>query len=72
MRKTFKLDEIDCASCALKLERAIRRVDGVQDASINFMMQRLTLEAADERFEEVLDRVVRLTADLEPDCEIRR
>ena len=32
MRKVFKLDEIDCAVCAGKLEDAIKKLDGVQDA----------------------------------------
>ena len=72
MRKSFRLDEIDCATCALKLEDSIRRLDGVDDAKVNFMTQKLTLTAADDAFDEVLDRVVKLTADLEPDCEILR
>ena len=43
MRKVFKLDEIDCAVCAGKLEEAIKKLDGVQDAKINFLTQKLTL-----------------------------
>lgn len=72
MVRHFKLDEIDCANCARKLEDAIKKVDGVQDASVNFMMQKLTLTAADEEFDEVFERVVKLTAKIEPDCEIIR
>ncbi|OUO35200.1 cation transporter [Olsenella sp. An290] len=72
MRKSFRLDEIDCATCALKLEDSIRRLDGVDDAKVNFMTQKLTLTAADERFAEVLERVVALVAKVEPDCEIVR
>lgn len=72
MRKTFKLDEIDCASCAQKLQDAICKLDGVEKATVNFLTQKLTLTAADDRFDEVLDRVVALTADIEPDCEILR
>ncbi len=70
MQKKYKLSEIDCANCALKLEDAIKGVEGVQDASVNFLTQKLTLVADDEVFSEVLDRVVALTAKLEPDCEI--
>ena len=72
MRKSFKLDEIDCANCARKLQDAICRLDGVEAASVNFMTQKLTLTAADERFDEVLERVVGLVAQVEPDCEIVR
>ena len=72
MRKTYKLDEIDCANCAQKLEDAICRLDSVEAARVNFMTQKLTLAAADERFDAVLDDVVALVADMEPDCEVIR
>ena len=72
MRKVFKLDEIDCAVCAGKLEDAIKKLDGVQGAKINFLTQKLTLEADDDNFDAVLDAVVKLTAEIEPDCEILR
>ena len=58
--------------CAGKLEDAIKKLDGVTDAKVNFLTQKLTLEAADEAFENVLESVVKLTADIEPDCEIVR
>ena len=70
MRKTFKLDEIDCANCARKLEDAIKAVEGVDDARVNFLTQKLTLVAADDRFQEVRDRVIALVAKVEPDCEV--
>ncbi|WP_306792652.1 metalloregulator ArsR/SmtB family transcription factor [Collinsella ureilytica] len=70
MRKTFKLDEIDCAACAAKLEEDLAAVDGVQKVSINFMTQKLALEAAESSFNEVLDRVIDRIAELEPDCAV--
>lgn len=70
MRKVFKLDEIDCAVCAGKLEDAIKKLNGVEDAKINFLTQKLTLVADDTDFDTVLDAVVKLTASIEPDCEI--
>ncbi len=72
MRKSFRLDEIDCANCARKLQDALGRLDGVDEVSVNFMTQKLTLCAADGRFDEMLDRVVARTAEIEPDCEIVR
>ncbi len=72
MRKSFKLDEIDCANCALKLEDAIKKIDGVDDAKVNFLTQKLTLSAADDRFDAVLDDVIALVAKVEPDCEVLR
>lgn len=72
MRKTFKLDEIDCANCARKLQEELAKLDGVDAVSVNFMTQKLTLSAADDRFDDVLGRVVALAAKIEPDCEIIR
>ena len=72
MRKSFKLDEIDCANCARELQEGLAKLDGVKDVQVNFMTQKLTLEADDDQFDAVLDRVVDYTADAEPDCEILR
>ena len=72
MRKSFKLDEIDCANCARELQDELARLDGVKFVSVNFMTQKLTLEADDAEFDEVLERVIDFTADAEPDCEILR
>lgn len=72
MRKSYKLDEIDCANCARELEEKICGVAGVKSASVNFMTQKLILEADDAEFDDVLERVVKLTAEVEPDCEILR
>ena len=70
MKKQFKLDEIDCANCARELQEELAKLEGVKSVSVNFMTQKLTLEADDTEFDEVLDRVVEFTADAEPDCEI--
>ena len=72
MRKSFKLDEIDCANCARKLQDELARLDGVDAVSVNFLTQKLTLSAADERFDDVFERVVALVTRVEPDCEIIR
>ena len=72
MKKKFKLDEVDCANCAAKMEEAIKKIDGVKDANVNFMTQKLTLEADDDRFEEILEEAARVIAKVEPDCEIIR
>lgn len=72
MRKSFKLDEIDCANCANKLQDALTKLDGVDSVSVNFLTQKLTLSAADDRFDEVLESVIKLTSEIEPDCEIIR
>ena len=70
MKKQYKLDEIDCANCARELQDELAKLEGVKSVSVNFMTQKLTLEADEAEFDEGLDRVVEFTADAEPDCEI--
>ena len=55
MRKTFKLAELDCANCGAKIEAEIKKIDGVNDAKVTFMTQKLMIDADDERFEQILD-----------------
>lgn len=59
MRKTFQLCNLDCAVCADKLERAIGKLPGVQTANINFVTQKLTLEADEDAFDDLMVRVQR-------------
>lgn len=70
MKKTFRLRDLDCANCAAKMENAINKLDGVQNATVSFMTQRLTLEADDDRFDEVLKKAVRVCKKVEPDCTV--
>ena len=72
MKKTFKLVDLDCANCAAKMETAIRKINGVHDASVSFMTQKLTVDAEDEKFEAIMDQVVKVCRKVEPDCEIVR
>ncbi len=69
MKKKFKC-EVDCANCAQKLQDALAKLDGVEAVSVNFMTQKLTLTAADERFDEVLAAVLKKAAQIEPDAVI--
>ncbi len=72
MKKTFKLQDLDCANCAAKMERSIKKLDGVNDATVSFMTQKLTLDADDTRFDSIVDEVVRVCKKVEPDCVIIR
>ena len=69
MKKKFNC-EVDCANCAAKLEDAIKKIDGVDDAKVNFLAQKLTLVAADDIFESVLDQVIKTAKRIEPDTVI--
>lgn len=70
MRKTYKLTDLDCAHCAAKMEAAIQKIDGVTEASVSFLTQKLTVEAEDGRFEEIMKQVVKACKKVEPDCVI--
>ena len=70
MKKTFKLIDLDCANCAAKMEAAIKKLDGVADASVSFMTQKMTIDADDARFDDIMKQVVKACKKVEPDCEI--
>ena len=68
MKKKFKLTDLDCANCAAKMEDAIKKLDGVNDASVSFMMQKMTIDADDARFDEIMIEVAEVCKKVEPDC----
>ena len=71
MKKKFKLQDLDCANCAAKMEEAIKRLPGVTDANVSFMTQKMTVEAGDDAdFDAIMKEVVKVCAKVEPDCKI--
>ena len=70
MKKMYMLEDLDCANCAAKMEEAIKKIDGVNNATVSFMTQKLTLDADDTRFDEILQKVVATAKKIEPDCEL--
>ena len=70
MKKKFKLQDLDCANCAAKMEEAIKKIEGVSDATVSFMTQKMTIEADDGRFDEIMKEVVSVFRKVEPDCVI--
>lgn len=70
MKKTFKLTDLDCANCAAKMEAGIKKLDGVNDATVSFLTQKMTVDADDARFDEIMQKVVKVCKKIEPDCVI--
>lgn len=70
MKKTFTLDEVDCANCAAKMERKINEIEGVIAASVSFMTQKLTIEADEGDFDRILKEAQKAVSKIEPDCRI--
>lgn len=72
MKKVFKLEDLDCANCAAKMEDAINKMEDVNSARVNFMTQKLTIDIDDDKFEATMDAVQKAMAKVEPDCRILR
>ena len=70
MKKTFKLEDLECANCAAKMETAINKLEGVKKATVSFMTQKMTIEAEDDKFDEVVQAAVKCIAKVEPDCRV--
>ena len=72
MKKTFALIDLDCANCAAKMERAIAKIDGVNEVTVSFLAQKLVLDADDARFDKILDDVIATIRKVEPDCRLKK
>lgn len=70
MKKTYKID-VDCANCANLMEDAARKTDGVANAAVNFMLQKITVEFTDNAIpDSVMKNVLKACKRVEPDCNI--
>ncbi len=72
MRKVYKLENLDCANCAAKMEDAIKKIEGVQNASMRFMTQKLVIEADEANMDAIVERAVQVCKKIEPDMTILR
>ena len=71
MRKTFKLVDLDCAHCAAKIEDSVRKMEGVTGVEVNFLSQKMVLDAPDDRFDAVLAEAKALIKKIEPDVTVK-
>ncbi|MPL85795.1 hypothetical protein SDC9_31769 [bioreactor metagenome] len=71
MKKSFRLENLDCAHCAAVMENRIRKIEGVYEANISFMTKRLVLDADEDRLPEILIAAVAICRRIEPDCFIK-
>ena len=70
MKKVFKLEGLDCAHCAAKIEEKVSKLEGVKSVVINFMTTKMTLESVDENIADVVEKVKKLINEVEPDVNI--
>lgn len=72
MRKVFKLEDLDCANCAAKMEDAIKKISGVNNASMSFMTQKLVVDCDPENLDAIMDEAEKICKKIEPDMTILR
>jgi len=72
MKRVYKLEGLDCADCAAKLERKLAAIEGITSANINFMTLKCTLEAEAEKMNEIIDKAMEIISVEEPDVEVKR
>ncbi|BCJ99555.1 cation transporter [Anaerocolumna chitinilytica] len=66
MKKTFRLEGLDCANCAAKIETAVGKLEGVKEATVNFMTTKMVIEAEDEKMTEIIAEAEKLVKKIEP------
>lgn len=69
MKKTFKLENLDCANCAAKIEDAIKKIDGIKSASVSFFAQKIEIEF-DRDENSLVAEIKKIISKIEPDCEL--
>ena len=68
MKKVIRLEDLDCANCAAEMENNVKKINGINNASVSFMNQKMILEIEEERADEILKEVEKVCAKVEPDC----
>ncbi|HIX16557.1 MAG TPA: cation transporter [Candidatus Hungatella pullicola] len=71
MRKIIKLEGLCCANCAAKIEEGVKKIAGVENASLSFMTQRLTMEVPDDRAEAIVEECRKIACKIEPEAEFK-
>ena len=70
MKKKYKMENLDCAHCAAKMEEGIGKISGVNEVSISFMTQKLVIDADDDRFDDIMKEVQEKVSKVDPDCKV--
>lgn len=70
MKKVIRIENLDCANCAAKLERALQQLTGVTEVSVSFMTQKIVIKGEEVGFDQVLENVKATIKKMEPDVVI--
>ena len=72
MKKTFRLENLDCANCAAKIERSVQKVEGVNSVNVNFMTAKMNLELVDENSDSVIEEIKKTVKKIESAVRIKK
>ena len=72
MKKKFTLEGLGCANCAAKMETAINKLDGVKEITVNFMTQKLIIEADEDKMPAIITEAERIVKGIEPDTRMKK
>lgn len=70
MRKSFKLEDLDCPHCAGKIENDVTNLDGVESAAVNVLSQKMVIECDESKLKEIVKAVTKIVKKYEPDVEV--
>ena len=70
MKKTYKMENLDCAVCAEKMKNAIAKIEGVESVDVSFMLQKLTICAPEEKMDEIMKKAAKAVKKVDSDCKI--
>ncbi len=70
IKKKFTIEDLDCAHCAAKMEERIKKIKNVENATVSFILQELTIEAEETEFDKIIKEAVKVCKKVEPDCRI--
>ena len=70
MKFVYKMEDLDCANCAAKMEQGILKIDGVIDATVSFLAQKLTIECDEDKIDEIIKKAIKVCKKVDSDCEV--
>ena len=71
MKKNYILEDLDCANCAVKIEDAVKNIEGVRECSVNFVTEKMIVEIDDEKEEEIKKQIKKIVKKIEPDTTLK-
>ena len=72
MKKSYKLENLDCAVCAQKIENKVKKLDGIEDVNVSFMLSKMTVDYKDNvDVEEKYAQILKVCKKVESDCVVK-